>query len=539
MKKAKKIVSFLLAVAMVAGLMSACNNEPAPASSDPASVGGESQDVSSEASEKDYSETLKFTMSTIDAENAGLNSDGSESAIWTWLREKYNVEFEYWPLTWGNYIDQTRMWLSTDDTPDLMMLDVHPTRYNEFMDWVNAGLFRAYDLTNAPNMTARLDSMTTGKKFVVDGELYAWPAYLDTVDYNFVQAPVFYYRTDWAKEVGCYNEDDVYTWDEWWDMLDKITEQKPGGPDTITMILDGVPFNYLTLHLNGGKDGFYKQDDGTWTWGGNKEGNIEALTFLKEKYDSGVLWRDQLILPENAANDNMNAGKLFCYQNYNTSTGSFMERKTPFEDANPGLVWEDCVSIAKIKSPDGKYWSLQGSDQWSQEAMSHKMTDEKAARWTDMLDYLVSDEGYYVRNMGIPEVDWKWEGDEVVCLWTTTDENGLLSNPYGGVWAWARAAGCNDNFSNFAPYYPKEVQDRVLSVYEAYSGPDSHIVPTNVEYAFFIDEEFQNITASTGENDKVVELLREPDFIEQYKAWADQKAIEMQPAIDILNNAGL
>lgn len=543
MKKAKKILSFLLAVSMVAGMMSACNNTPAENTSSgggTSSAGTESIE-GTEPEEKDYSEKLTYTIGMIDAEKLGVNDDGTEAADWVWLKEKFNFDFEPWALTWSNYVDQTRMWLNSDDAPDLMLLDVAAVRYGEFLDWVDAGLLHPYpDLADYPNLQSRFENMSTGKKFMIDGTLYAWPAYLDTAEFMYTRIGGYKYRVDWAKETGMYNEDDIYTWDEWWEMCDKVLEMQLGGADTIPL-LSGNAWsfpNYITVGISPYMFSFTQNDSGEWVWGASLDETTEALEFIKEKYDAGIIWKDQPILPQDAEGTNFNAGKLFASVNTGTSTQAWMNSKKGFEDANPGLVYEDTFSIAKVKSPNGKFTVYSGSDQWSQEAMNHNLSDEKVDRYMDLLEYLASDEGYYVRNAGIPDVDWKWEGDEAVILWEE-NEAGELKRPYQGNTPWARIAGCNDNFSNYSPQYPEKVQEMILSGYETYSSDEAEIIVVDPDVAYFTDEAYLDATAGLEEQtyQKIAELIIHDDFIDQWHAWVEQKSAELAPAIEALNAA--
>lgn len=490
------------------------------------------------AEEKDYSETITFTMACVDAGILGQQNDGTESAVWTWLKQKFNVEFEMWNLTWSDYIDQTRIWINTDSAPDIMMLDVAPARYGEFLEWVEAGVLKPYaNLENYPNLVSRLEDMSTGKKFIVDGELYAWPAYLDTAEFSYSKILGYKYRADWAKQLGMYNEDGIYTWDEWWDMLDAVKEQQLGGEDTIPVMGQSdyaFPWDW-TRGISPYMLSFV-QVDGDWKWGASLPETSEALEFIKEKYDAGIIYKDQPI--DTSTGDKFASGQLFAALYDGFSTGGFMGDKTGFEDANPGLVYEDVFEIALVKAPDGKLYTEQGSDQWSQTAMNANMSDEKVERWMDMLDYLVSDEGYYVRNYGIPGVDWAWEGNEAVCLWQPNEEGKYVS-PYQNTWPWARIAGCNDNFSNYAPDQPKKVQEMILNRFNAYLVEDAVIIPANADIDFFTDPTF--LTAVSGLEraswGKIAELLVQDDFVEEWESWVEEKLFEVQPGLDALNAA--
>lgn len=493
-----------------------------------------------------YKEKITFTMSIVDAEKAGLTDEGEVAGNFKWFCEKFNVEFDFWPLTWTNYVTQTSMWLNSDSAPDIIMLDVAAVRYGEYLEWVDAGLFRPYpELTNYPNLAKRFDNMTTGKKFEIDGSIYAFPSYLDSGKYNNVIATGFTYRKDWAKAVGLWKENDIYTWDEWQELLAAVVAQDPGNNgagNTIGMICNnnwGFP-HYLLGALGNDLYGFVKDASGKWIWGPSSDASLLAVVKAKQMYDDGLIWADQPMVVSGDAGNNLNAGKLFASVNTNISANGFRSAVKAFTDANPDKNAEDCLAIAKVKSPNGKFYARQGADQWSQVAMNHALSDEKAERWLAMLDYLVSDEGYNFKIFGIPEVDWKYDAEgNAVCLWSEKDADGNLKNPYGnsGTTPWTRCSGSVDGFQLVNPSTPQWIKDQVILALETYSGPEAEVVALNVEKEFYVSESFAEATAGLDAQvyAKVAELMTSKDIATDWTNWITQKAPEVQPAVDELN----
>ena len=171
--------------------------------------------------------------------------------------------------------------------------------------------------------------------------------------------------------------------------------------------------------------------------------------------------------------------------------------------------------------------------------MNHSISDEKAERWTAILNFLVSDDGYNFRNYGIEDVDWKYDDNgNVVCLWPT-DADGNQVNPYGtgGTWPWARAAGTTDGFALENPTYPEWIRNIVKKGIEIYSGPDTTVIPKDIEFSFFTDEVYDNATAGLEAEtyQKIAELMTSNDIETDWNNWVNQKLTEVQPAVDELN----
>lgn len=549
MKKFKKWTAFILIAALAISTLSACGKNGNKEDDKTVVTEGNKGDTTNDGADNEeanpYAEHIKFTMSAVDAEKAGLTKDGEVEANFKWLCDKFNVEFDFWPLTWSNYVDQTRMWMNSDSAPDIIMLDIAPVRYSEYLDWVDAGLFRAYpDFSNYKNLEMRYEKMTTGKKFAVDGKLYAWPSYQDSDKYNYVSAIGYNYRKDWAQSVGLWQEDETYTWDEWINLVKTVIEKDPGnnGAGNTIGIIAGNAWEfprYIIGSVSPYLQTFKQEESGEWVWGPTLPESLEAVKLTKQLYDEGVIWSDQPMVMGDDAGNNFNAGKSFATVINNLNVGGINTIVANFKNANPDINPQDAIGVASIEGPDGKLFTWQGGDQWSQTAMNYKMTDAQADRWVAILDYLVSEEGYYFRTMGIPEVDWKYDSNnEPVVLWTEKDESGNLVNPYSyGTWAWARSAGTMDGFALISPSYPQWIKDMVQEKLEQFSSSDTKVVPMDPDLAFFTNEAYDNATAGLEATiyTKIAELMTSKNIESDWAAWVNQKSVEVQPAVDELN----
>ncbi|GHU72865.1 hypothetical protein AGMMS49992_09770 [Clostridia bacterium] len=491
---------------------------------------------------------IKFSMSAIDAETTGVSAiTGEPTPVYEWLKSKYNVDFEFWPLTWSNYVDQTRMWLASGSAPDIIFLDVAAVRYSEYVDWVDAELFRPYDLDQYPNLSANFDKMKlgTGAKFAIDDKLYAWPAIYDSAAFNFVAVPHYEYRVDWAKQTDLYKEDGTYTWEEWWALVKAVQELNPAESDeTIGVIFrDAWAFPRQILRQYT-KDAMAMtlDENGDYVWGMTLDSTKEGVKAVKQLYDDGLIWKDQVLAIPNSWSDNFYANKLFAVGTENLTYGGPRGAGTGYINANPGTTYEnfvDVLAIATVESPvKGHLLATVEGDQWSQTAMNAAtVTDEKAARWQSILDYLVSDEGYYTRNWGIPGVEWQYNANgEPEVIWGTNAE-GALENPTNGFWWFARIGGTNDNLALYAPDGTKWIQKATIDAMNKYLVEPNEIVPIDVALRFYVDPVYSEITAGLEETiyQKFCELLPRADFQAQWDAWVEQEAAILQPAVDALN----
>lgn len=534
-----------LALSLAAGALSGCgdDSDEAGATNAPSASAATS---AAPAGENPYKEKIVFTISSVNAEKGGKNEDGSPSANLQWLKEKFNIDFEWWPMTWGNYIEQTRIWLNSGSAPEIIMLDVAASRYSEYLDWVNAGLFKPYDVAKYKNLSEAYGKMNIGKKFEVNGKLYAYPSIVDMAQYDFRQANGYFYRVDWAKKVGLYKEGDLYTWDEWWKLVDAVVKQDPGGNGagkTIGVIAPAASQfpKFVTGAISPYLLTFKQGSDGKWVWGPTLPESLEAVKKTKEFYDAGYIWSDQpMVKPEDYKN-NFAAGRLFSVTGTNVGVNGWLnDMIKPLEAANPGIKGEEAVGWATVGGPDGKLTVWQAADIWSQTAMNAKLSDKKAERWQAVLDFLVSDEGYNFRTFGIKGVDWDYGADgKVEHKWKKNDAGQfVMPYPSASSWPWSRPGGNWDGFALLNPSYPESIRSRAIKAYEYVSDKSkTNLIPLKADFAYFTSEKYAKATAGleAATYEKIAQLMTSKNIEADWQKWVEQKAKEVQPAIEELN----
>lgn len=491
--------------------------------------------------EADFSEPVTFTMSAVSADQGGINADGSEAANYTYLKDMFNVDFDFWNLTWSDYVEVTRTWLNSDSAPDIIMLDVDGSRFAEYREWVDAGRFRPYDLESYPNLKEQFDKMNTGKMFAIDGELYAWPSMTDLDEYNWVRPGGFLYRKDWAEAVGNTNETGQFEFDEWFDLVEKVVNEDPGnnGPGQTIGILTGWAWAFPT-HVTGQMSPEYKTfkktEDG-WAWGAALPETLEMVKYTKDLYDRGVIWADQALVKDGDHTNNFAAGKVFANTVYGVLPGTVEELAMAYTDANPDANPEEVIDFAIVRGPNGKFVGFQDPDQWSQTAMNYQLDDVKAERWQHVLSYLVSEDGYNLRNYGIEGVDWQRdESGEITVNWEA-NEDGVLTFPYGGTWQWGRPGGNNDGFSLRSPAFPEWIQSKVLAAYDTFKDESqTDVVEIYPPFYYYSSQVVTDAMADVeGTGEKFTQLLTSDDIEAEWTAWVESKAETVQVAIDDFN----
>lgn len=545
MKKSRcsRPIALACALALVVTMAVGCNAQSKASSSTTSTSSS-----SAGSSGSDLSKHITFTMSAIDAEKAGKNADGSNAKNLQWLEQKFNFDIKFQALTWNNYIDQTRLWLTAGTAPDLIMLDVAPTRYSEFTQWVSDGLFKSYpDLSKYPNLQKRMDAMVTGKEFIVDNKLYAWPAYIDNQQNNYETIDGYLYRKDWAQAVGLDKTDGIFTQDEWTNLVKTVVQQDPGkngAGKTIGMLTEGTyqfPLYFGANNISPYLQRYVKDSSGKWVWGPTLPESLQAVKQIKQWYDDGLIWKDQ-ILGKGDTGKRFETGLAFACVEQNLTVAGLDTTVTDFKKAFPNTDPSKALGFALVKGDNGKFTVYQNSDQWSQTAMNASMDETKVNRWCEILDYLVSDEGYYFRALGIPGQDWTMGSDnKPVVKWPTDSKTGLQTSPYdmSGVWPWSRAASALDNFSLQSPAYPEWERKMVQNGYDVLNKntSDVNFIKLDASLSYFQAPNYDKIGNDEAEIYAEIEKLMTSKNVEgDWNAWVSSKMGQIQPALDELNS---
>ena len=131
MKKGKKILSGILAASILMAV-TACGGDDTSSSADTSSAdntvqtedagsdaGAQSEDSGSEAgTQKDYSEKITVSWAEVIEGDEGI--DYTQDDVYKAVQEKFNLDIEVTPLTWGNWVENLRIWINSGDMPDVV-----------------------------------------------------------------------------------------------------------------------------------------------------------------------------------------------------------------------------------------------------------------------------------------------------------------------------------------------------------------------------------------------------------------------------------
>ena len=577
MKKRLSLLVLALAMVMAFGLLTACGNgeendttppaaeaTPEPAVEETGEEPGEEVDPP-EVTANGFDEHLTISMSMIDGDVAGRNDDGEWMPFVRYIMEKFNFDFDIYMLTWADWQAVTTMWLASGTAPDVLFQDVHYSRYGEF--YVNATVnrfFRPYNLDNMPHAREVFESATGfSQAFMINGNLYAWPGFSDAVVRNPQEYPGgVIYRRDWAEAVGLATDDNVYTHDEWWNLVRTVLDENPGDVDNLigTAVADDwmLPRYWSPGWLSPHAVRYSLGADGLYTWGPLLPETLEVARIFNSLYQEGLIWADQVLPQRERIEDMFRAGQSFSYtiqragyDQIHDAWRGWMTFNALYDDGTPANeIWDmityemtQFIGWAIVEAPQGGIQMNEPLDHWSHTIMSASISDANADRWEQILDWLVSDEGYFSRNLGIPGEDWVMGADgRPQVLWE--EENGVLIHPNWGFhhdWLLRRLAGNSDSFDFFYRSeglhpYTYEQALRSIAIGQGEMGHQINFIPRDIDLMVFTGETFLGVGALMNEIEEAMMTMMVSNNVEaDWQAFIDSRWHLIEPVVDELN----
>ncbi len=352
----KKVLSSILAAAMVMGLAACGNNGPvptagtdapeesAPAQTTETAAAEAPADTAAEAPAADtvagidgfepFADQVTLRIAVYDRGDNGNGASDVENNYWTnWVQEnfgdKYNIKVEYVGITRSDVMTDYAMLASTNTLPTLCM----EYDYDKLATWASDGYLQPIDLeqfkTIAPTYWGNMEENGLTGYTQFDGEDYivlGKRPYGNT-NYTFVT----WYRKDWLKEAGL---DGSYpaTNTELLAALEKMVANGHKYPMSGSKVAGaGADQNYSFRD--------YPQDETVWCTTGDyqvpalsTEAQKRLLKWNNELYNDGYLNPEYYLRSVDDVNADFVNGEAFQWSGYVSST---MDVLNSFYENNP------------------------------------------------------------------------------------------------------------------------------------------------------------------------------------------------------------
>lgn len=539
---------FALALVLILALGCVACSAPAQAPEDAADPAAQSPEAPAAETDSAFAEHVTFTMNTTS------DPPAEDDALWNYYTDKFNFTVDWVPLQYAERFDKLRIWIATDDLPDVVWIGLNDVIYSEYITWMNSGMFAEVPSLDAyPNIQAMYDqeAMLGDELCTFDGKLMSLPAMRDSASYDFMINMGIGYRADWAEKLGMRNEGDVYTWDEFMNLLQAFIEQDPGGngagntyglctrmgyfPDILGIWqTNPTPWTF--------EEPGYIEIDGQYVWYPSTDAYIEGLKIVKDLYDRGIIWPDNVIdSSETLYRELYVAGQMGAMAQ-NLSLGFVSQVRDDMIKVDPSLERDKVYAIARISNPgtEDEFYQHAVASYWSCVAFSLKATDAQKDRFLATQDWNLSPEGLNLGLYGLEGTDFTVNDDGSINLLWEKDEAGTYVDPYPFREYYTRLS-VYDNAANFTNISknPQDVEDvRSAMDWSVENIGDKVKVLDYVQTYTTTPNKDKLGTFTAQTKAKVIDLLANStgDTIEaDWRAWIAEMMPQVQPVLDDLN----
>ena len=530
MNKRTRLLGGLIAIIMLLSL-AACGTK-----SDGASDAGTGGDSSGTGSGQE-----RVTVSWAGILGDGQSADYfTQDAVYQYVSETFNIDFDLIPLTWGNATENIRIWINSGDMPTAAGWFYN---HEEFMSYVDQGLLRRFPddwKQHWPN-AARVYEMTKlGDELEnLVGGAYCYPS---AIYFNNTPADVLgthiqtYMRRDWVEAVG-FEAKNYYTIDEFIEIARALKAQDPGNvgssfyPITSnpSMIVYGLMY---ALYTHTAPEAvFYRGDDGLYRWGPADEETFAALEIFQNAYREGLIHPEFYTMQLYEAADIMTTAGLSAACIMPGIAREYRDMANSMRD-NLNVNPDEALLSSFILGQDGRYHGAEIANYFGVIIFRPDMTDAEFERVMDIIDYAVTEEGQRMFNLGI-------EGESY-----SINSNGGLEmlisdtphNRYPSIAFFSEIAARTDDFGLLDPSMPVPYRQRQIEQYvEKFSLSDSTSMTRLDWYVRFHNSDANRMVQFTYFDEYCQLILKSGDLRENWETWVREKMQLVQPVLDELN----
>lgn len=485
---------------------------------------------------------IKFTMASVQGIEGLDYTAGDDLA--KFYSEKFNYTLDMTALNWDNWNERLRIWINSGDMPDIA---VYNYIHADAATYVEQGLIKKFPedwKERWPNVAAVYDSTTLGPKME---ELFGGTYFIPRARFmdNLPGDPLanhlsLYLRKDWAEAVG-FPIKNAYTTSEVIEFGKLIKEKDPGNVGNRLIPLAENTNHAVELFIARNStywNTFYQDKNGEYQWGAASEDTLKGLKLFQEAYNSGVLSPDFYSVKDEAHGSYFritgNSGATF-----NQAPTSNLQLVFDEFEANIGDPYEN-MHMATVVGEDGNFHQRDLINFWGTIIFNPDISDDKFERYMDILDYNATKEGYIITNMGLPEVDWKYDNDgNVVSLYDEAAEGKPLAGTNGKYPSWGYLLGSTILFDDFAfdnPNTDERIREMSRQLYDERTKLGTPETFPKVDWTIYTHD---SPSMRRAQLDYVTEyanlITMSGDLEKNWKDWVKSKMSLIQPVLDELN----
>jgi putative aldouronate transport system substrate-binding protein len=378
-----------------------------------------SSDKSADGAKNETSADGKVIIDTFTPSDQTMNLDTNQ--VTKIMSDKFKIQFRWQTTTFdaGPAKEKRQISLASNDYPDLFFLIpwVDAFTQAEVLKLGQQGIALPLEQLikdNAPNIQKALDSNKTYKEMSTapDGHIYALPQWADC--YHCTYPDKLWMNSTWLKKLGLQQPK---TTEDLRNVLRAFKTKDPNGngkADEIPMTSDPQDssliaylmgaFAYDPVGANNGNRSLLTLNGDKVSTPVNTDAWKEGLKYINSLYKEGLI--DQAAFTQNAAamqaqGNNPKAitlGSVPVLHPYIFVQGDSKDGRDRQYDAVPPLTGPDGKSYTGLNYPSSTGYTFM---------LTNKASKEAQVAAIKMLDYIFTDEGQEISNMGPLNVGWK------------------------------------------------------------------------------------------------------------------------------------
>ena len=548
----KKAISMVLLLAMVLSV-TACSKDINTSNSsssdtatttktDTASSDTEGKEEVAVAEEKDYSEHYTYSMASVQV-NEATDYNGDEFT--KWWQDKYNFEWDVQSLSFDNWEENVRIWVSSGDLPDVTVFNY---RHGEMLNYIDQNLvFRFPDGWEQrwPNVAAANELSGLGgavAKKVGGTYFLARPNYADNKPTKKdIGNMIVYIRKDWAQAIG-FELKNAYTVDEILEYARLLKEKDPGKLGDKLIPIGASSSNCRAIFVGsnstytGDDSYFYLGEDGNYHWGPADESTYTGLSYWKQAYQEDLLHPEFYTYSGSEdVEDFYIAGVsgLMWYQ----GNPRYIQMVDTNMKENLGLTFEEAVWPCYITDSDNVYHEAPRTNFFGTIIFNPDIDMDKWERYMDMLEYSCTEEGQLFIRMGFEGIDWKY--DETNTIVTLLEEGQEARSKYPSIYPiYHQLLILSDDFGLINPNYMEVYRNKCIELYKDKENhsTDASALPQMDWDTYFYSSDAKNALSFDFKTEYATLITSEDDIRTAWEAWVKNYEHLINPVLEEMKN---
>lgn len=405
----------------------------------------------------------------ISMRNLYFESWGGSDAYTDYLKERFNVSITPSTYSYNDWTQQVSSAVNANNLTDVFQFNVTQFNYaSSYKYWAEGQITKPLpsNLSEWPNVKSLIDNSSEIESLKINGRVYGIPIAKNIAKSDVDYSPFTYvYRRDWAKAWNVYQEDDVYTWEQFQELIRVFHNNLYVTSDGSKYAMADVEWGFPSL------TNFYKQVPHCFAF--DEEEQKYVGNFATDEYVAGLdvakSYVDKKYYGYDQYNNSVEGGarKAYCTNKTgvfyeNLSSANYQAIRTALKTANSSdhnFDVDEAAAIMKVQGPDGKF-ALEGTDNWfSMTLFNYDISDNKQKKILDILDYLLSEEGTKLAVYGLAGYDYTEDGEGNITLtengWPKGDDGKYVEKTNGAKYLRYLATLGND-YTSYDPLTDQE-----------------------------------------------------------------------------------